>query len=55
MLKYLVELTTSQDIIYKYVSDSDLDLNKYVDLVMKNEKCPRRSIVKIVVTQLEVD
>jgi len=46
-MKYLIKLTTSQGISYNYQISGDIEVEKYIILVMKAELCPRSSIINI--------
>ena len=48
----LIEIITTQGITARYFQAGDIDIEKYIKLVMKANNCPRRSIIKIVITEV---
>jgi len=48
-MNYNLKITTSQKVTYNYLIIGALDVDRYIKLVMVAEKCPRRSIVKILI------
>lgn len=54
-MDYLIEVITTQNITSRYFTKDITNIEKYVQLVMVAEKCPRRSIIKIIISQVEND
>lgn len=51
--QYLIEITTSKGMTYRsFESGFNFNIEDKIKLVMKSEKCPRRSIVKVVITNV---
>lgn len=53
MIDYLIEITTSQKITYRFFKPSGkIDIESLISTVMSSEKCPRRSITDIKITKV---